>query len=179
MSSDTDWTEHLITQLTALWLRVPVLSAQEIASALHLSKNQVIGKVHRLRLPPRPSPVKPTQGVVSKRTVARRRQRQERKDAPVPPRLTVVVVTEAPRPDEPIENEGVRPTPATESVMAQSRDPTQRGLPPASFCCWPLWGFRGRPTHEYCCQAIEPKRRYCAVHNRIAFVSAPVRERAA
>lgn len=49
------WTETRITQLTALW--ASGISASQIAREMGLTKNAVVGKAHRLNLPPRPSPI--------------------------------------------------------------------------------------------------------------------------
>lgn len=50
------WTEELITALRFLWKKGH--SASLIAKTLGLTKNQVIGKVHRVGLPARPSQIK-------------------------------------------------------------------------------------------------------------------------
>lgn len=49
------WTDERITELTELWeANTPT---NEIARIMGLTKNQVIGKAHRLELPGRPSPI--------------------------------------------------------------------------------------------------------------------------
>ena len=50
------WTDNKIKQLKKLWLKGK--SAVDIAKELGISKNSVIGKVHRLELPLRQSPIK-------------------------------------------------------------------------------------------------------------------------
>lgn len=50
------WTDELISDLRLLWNKDH--SASLIGKTLGLSKNQVIGKVHRLGLRQRPSPIK-------------------------------------------------------------------------------------------------------------------------
>jgi GcrA cell cycle regulator len=50
------WTQERVEQLGALWSEG--LSTAEIGRRLGLTKNAVVGKAHRLCLPPRPSPVK-------------------------------------------------------------------------------------------------------------------------
>lgn len=50
------WTSHAIAELTRLWDEG--LSASKIAAALGTTKGSVVGKAHRLFLPPRPSPLK-------------------------------------------------------------------------------------------------------------------------
>ncbi|WP_286206883.1 GcrA family cell cycle regulator [Formicincola oecophyllae] len=51
-----DWTEDMIAKLRNLW--VQNLSTADIGRQLGVTKNAVVGKVHRLGLPPRPSPIK-------------------------------------------------------------------------------------------------------------------------
>lgn len=50
------WTEDKIKNLKKLWLKGSTTA--EIAKKLGLSKNSIIGKVHRLNLENRPSPIK-------------------------------------------------------------------------------------------------------------------------
>lgn len=51
-----EWTEELITRLRDLWSQG--LSTAEIGRQLSITKNAVVGKAHRLGLPPRPSPIR-------------------------------------------------------------------------------------------------------------------------
>lgn len=53
------WTAEKIKQLKKLWLKGK--STIEIGKELGISKNAVVGKVHRLELAARPSPIKRTQ----------------------------------------------------------------------------------------------------------------------
>lgn len=50
------WTEAQIADLKRLWTAGQ--SASQIGNALGVSKNAVIGKAHRLKLPARPSPIR-------------------------------------------------------------------------------------------------------------------------
>lgn len=50
------WTDERIDELTRLWQAGH--SASEIGKRLAVSKNAVVGKAHRLKLPSRPSPIK-------------------------------------------------------------------------------------------------------------------------
>jgi GcrA cell cycle regulator len=50
------WTPERVEQLGSLWNEG--LSTAEIGRRLGLTKNAVVGKAHRLCLPPRPSPLK-------------------------------------------------------------------------------------------------------------------------
>lgn len=61
------WTTEKIKQLKKLWQKGK--STVEIGKELGISKNAVVGKVHRLELEARPSPIKkiPSSSVVSKK----------------------------------------------------------------------------------------------------------------
>ncbi len=52
------WTTERVAELTRLW--DTGRSASEIGKMLGVSKNSVVGKAHRLKLPGRPSPIKQT-----------------------------------------------------------------------------------------------------------------------
>ncbi len=58
------WTEDKIKKLKKLWTAGKATA--EIAKALGMSKNSIIGKVHRLELTARPNPVKKEVKIVKK-----------------------------------------------------------------------------------------------------------------
>ncbi len=58
MASESTWTAEQITTLTAEWAAGK--SARAIGLLIGMPKNAVIGKAHRLNLPSRPSPIRPT-----------------------------------------------------------------------------------------------------------------------
>ena len=60
------WTEEKIKNLKKLWLKGATTA--EIAKKLGLSKNSIIGKVHRLNLETRPSPIKTNPKKIVKKT---------------------------------------------------------------------------------------------------------------
>ena len=55
MASDFDWTADAVARLRAFWQDEH--STAEIGRRMGISKNAVVGKAHRLGLPPRPSPI--------------------------------------------------------------------------------------------------------------------------
>lgn len=63
--SDDKWPLEKIDLLRSLWARGD--SGAEIGRIMGISKNAVVGKAHRLRLPPRPSPIKAGQRQYSAR----------------------------------------------------------------------------------------------------------------
>ena len=50
------WTDKMVEELKSLWQTG--LTTSEIAKQLGVSKNSIVGKVHRLSLCGRPSPIK-------------------------------------------------------------------------------------------------------------------------
>ncbi|MCQ9154145.1 GcrA family cell cycle regulator [Acidomonas methanolica] len=54
-----EWTDEVIARLQDLWSQG--LSTAEIGRQLSITKNAVVGKAHRLGLPPRPSPIRKTE----------------------------------------------------------------------------------------------------------------------
>ena len=50
------WTDEQVEQLRQMWAEG--LTANEIAKRLNVTKNSIVGKVHRLCLTARPSPIK-------------------------------------------------------------------------------------------------------------------------
>ena len=53
---DMEWNDETIARLRELWAEG--LSTAEIGRRMSVSKNAVVGKAHRLNLPPRPSPIR-------------------------------------------------------------------------------------------------------------------------
>ena len=64
------WTDDKIKLLKKLWIKGK--STVEIAKELGISKNSVIGKVHRLSLTARPSPIKKKEDVPAHKTVKKK-----------------------------------------------------------------------------------------------------------
>lgn len=57
------WTEKMVEDLRQMWIEG--LTANEIAKKLGVSKNSIVGKVHRLCLTARPSPIKRKEDTLS------------------------------------------------------------------------------------------------------------------
>ena len=149
-----DWNDEAITRLRAMWAEG--LTTAEIGRRLGVTKNAVVGKSHRLLLPPRPSPIR--------RLVAGQ--------APHPqPRRTV-------GPTLPLLNETVR-KPALTPLTATPRAPALRAVPSMAgsritTCCWPL-GEPGTPSFRFCDDPSQANKPYCMAHAALAYVK--VRDR--
>jgi GcrA cell cycle regulator len=58
LGGDSPWTDAMTLELRTLWAaKNPELPVSAIATRLRVSKNSVVGKAHRIGLPPRPSPI--------------------------------------------------------------------------------------------------------------------------
>lgn len=78
-----EWTDELIARLKELWEQG--LSTAEIGRQLSITKNAVVGKAHRLGLPPRPSPIRNKSAAESASKPARpRTTRTKKTDAETP-----------------------------------------------------------------------------------------------
>ena len=160
----TGWSDERVALLGKLWGEG--LSASQIAAILGggVTRNAVIGKVHRLGLagrvkagaPAQPRPAKPS------RPVAR------------PITLVSSVV------DEGVDSEPAR----RETPPARVDD--EIALPPServsimdlrdSMCRWPI-GDPAKPGFGFCGQRATPGVPYCAAHCRIAYQPVADRKR--
>jgi GcrA cell cycle regulator len=160
MSSDTPWTDAKIARLTQLWAEG--LATAEISRRLNLSKNAVVGKAHRLRLPERPSPIKPREGGQPHR-IAPAPPPGRHTGRPTLPRLACLqrpLAAAAATPDR-----ALLPSPNLEaSALGMPLRP--RATHP---CCWPL-GEPGSPRFRYCDEPVMAGKPYCEAHCRLAYV---------
>ena len=160
-----DWNDETIARLRTLWDEGH--STAEIGRRLNVSKNAVVGKAHRLQLPPRPSPIRrlPEGAAPARRATARR----VRGPTLPPLRPMQAPVPEAPRPVRPVEHrvEAARPASVLRSVA-----PVSGGR--VTSCCWPL-GEPGTKTFRFCDDTSVPGKPYCADHAAVAYVK--VRDR--
>ncbi len=153
MPSGHDWTEEMIARLRALWDEG--LSTAEIGRRMSLSKNAIVGKAHRLHLPPRPSPIL-LKGSGSRPS----ERRQIRKDGPSLPPLRSVADDTAPLPPPTPAPAPAKPA-APVFVRRVSHDP----------CCWPI-GEPGTRSYRTCEAPAKPGKPYCAEHAEAAYVPA-------
>lgn len=148
-----EWTEETIDRLRAFWAEGH--STAEIGRRMGVSKNAVVGKAHRLNLPPRPSPIRrDAEG-------GKRRRMPRRVHGPTLPALRT---TMAPMPQ-------AAPSPAAPERTA----PALRAVPPprpgvrAVPCCWPI-GEPGTKSFRFCDEAAVPGKPYCECHAAQAYV---------
>jgi len=150
------WTDERVEMLKKLWAEG--LSASQVAKQLGgVTRNAVIGKVHRLGLSGRATPSRPA-----------------RPKAPTPRNLTHVrgrpdpLVAE--RREETEEVEAVakpRETPR-EEVRSGSTELTTVLTLTERTCKWPI-GDPGSPDFHFCGHSADGNAPYCAEHAKLAY----------
>jgi GcrA cell cycle regulator len=144
MQATIDWTPDTIARLRALWDEG--LSTAEIGRRLGTTKNAVVGKVHRLKLRSRPTPIRRDGAGQTRRPATR-----------TPRGLPAEVI-------------GLRRSaPAERFVAPPAPRPVRLGTSP---CCWPL-GEPGKPEFRFCGDPAVAGGPYCPDHCGLAYVRKP------
>ena len=165
------WTDERVERLKTLWAEG--LSASQIAAELgSVTRNAVIGKVHRLGLSGRAKP----------QTQTPRTVQTPRHKAPAAARPTTAAPVHRAQPSRPITignvalkaadlpDEAIRevlPTPVLEPESIQFERLSILHLT-ESTCKWPV-GDPGRPDFFFCGRKSDQGIPYCAYHARIAY----------
>jgi GcrA cell cycle regulator len=138
------WTDERMEQLRVLWDRQ--LSASEIGRILGATRNAVLGKVHRMRLPSHKPVTEPSR---TKPKLKRNRNRF------VPTRL--------------YDRAPARPLPQLVDVPAQVRPRFVSIMDLKSGDCrWPI-GDPRKPTFSFCGDGVRDSSSYCAAHHQLAY----------
>lgn len=138
------WTPERIEELTQLWNAGH--SASTIGKQLGVSKNAVVGKAHRLKLPARPSPIRRK---AKSPTPARKPAPSLTPPAATPAAAVAVPVREQAKPRPPL----IRPS----------------ALPSPRKCQWPI-GDPTKPDFHFCGASAVPGKPYCDDHCAVAYV---------
>lgn len=142
------WTADRITMLETLWRAGR--SASEIAKALGgVTRNAVIGKIHRLGLAGRMPPTAP---------------RRKRTD---PSRRAPLRVAGPAKPPPPPAAPVVRARPTVAAIEAIARVFDGAALT-ARICRWPVRDSKAR-SFGYCGAAVVGKGPYCPGHHQVAY----------
>lgn len=142
------WTDERVEELKKLWSEGH--SASQIAARMGgVTRNAVIGKVHRLGLSGRAAPAKPKSVAVEKKPVV----------APV------AEAPSAPAPERPAVRNVLRDLPSIGDVDAGRLTMSNLG---AGECKWPI-GDPAAEDFHFCGQATVGGKPYCAYHAQLAF----------
>jgi len=154
------WDDPTVETLTRLWAQGD-LSAADIARRLGVSRNAVLGKVHRLGLSNRRPP---------------RVVRKPRPPAPRRPNGTCSPSPRRSRPQPPLRRSFRGEAPPSPSPAPRDELPGLvahlEELPPRT-CHWPV-GDPADPGFSFCGRAADPGP-YCLVHDRVAHRLKPAR----
>ncbi len=147
-----EWNEETILRLRGLWNEGH--STAEIGRRMGITKNAVVGKAHRLTLPPRPSPIRSTPG----RTLTRVSRRTSGPTLPPLAASNVVALG--------LEQSRTERPPTTS--RPGSAQPMRVGRR-ISSCCWPI-GEPGTSAFRFCDSDASHGKPYCRDHAQIAYV---------
>jgi GcrA cell cycle regulator len=139
------WNPENMQELTTL-VRIGNKSASEIGERFGVSRNAILGKLHRMGLslanrqaPPKPKPVK-------------------RRDTPYFQPRTNGITKARWQTNKAKQTEPVAPNNGNGVHLLELR---------ANQCRFPLWGNRERSNYQYCGCRIDPKATYCDKHRLI------------
>ncbi len=165
--SAVEWTPERIKVLMGLWEEG--LPTSEIGRRLGVTKNAVVGKVHRLGLKKRQSPIRKSSNrqplsnpssreTAGKGTVGAKKAKSA--NAPSQPQ-TVTLGSVAVNPSMPrvVPANSTRPS----GVLVQMEELT------STMCCWPE-GEPGTSNFHFCAKPSLAEKPYCAEHCERAYV---------
>ncbi|MHA6287326.1 GcrA family cell cycle regulator [Maricaulis sp. CAU 1757] len=154
------WTDERVEELKKLWS--DGLSASQIAKQLGgVTRNAVIGKVHRLGLSGRATPSRP-----ARRTVK-----------PSRPRTTATPVASAPSVSRQAPAAPAPSTPApVEPAVLPSGDLATVLTLRDSMCKWPI-GDPAQASFRFCGHKTESGQAYCHAHSDMAYQPSQKRRR--
>lgn len=156
------WTDDRVATLTKLWAEG--LSASQIAKQLGgVTRNAVIGKVHRLGLSGRakPSRPKPAKTKTAPRTTAKRKTSRS---APRTTASTASAAATKPAPEQlPVSVEPpLEAKPLKDGSYATILTLTDH------MCKWPI-GDPGADEFRFCGRKTDPDEPYCTPHSMVAY----------
>ena len=154
------WTDDRVELLKKLWAEG--LSASQIAGKMGgVTRNAVIGKVHRLGLSGRATPAKPVRG-----------------RAPNQPTTTQAATTPKPAPSFRPQTQvrPVIPSPeVSEPLVLDTGDKTTVATLNRNMCKWPI-GDPAKEDFHFCGQPSDSGKPYCSYHAHVAFQPAQRRQ---
>ncbi|MEE9273414.1 MAG: GcrA family cell cycle regulator [Robiginitomaculum sp.] len=149
------WTEERVKVLTKLWMNG--LSASQVAKQLGgVTRNAVIGKVHRLGLSGRAKPSRLTKRTRKTSTTTRRRS-----VAKVSPRTPKQVITTPPPLEAKLMDNG-----EYANILSVTEN----------MCKWPI-GDPSSANFRFCGRGVSKDEPYCKAHAQLAYQ--PARKRGA
>ncbi len=153
------WSDESVEQLRQMW--ADGLTANEIAKKLGVTKNAIVGKVHRLCLKARPSPIK-TKGP------------DDVEENVVVTEVVETVIEETPIEIVEEEPEVIAETPVKPETKAGKAENIKLVDLDSHTCRWPI----GDPRDDdfcFCGKKVKAGQTYCDEHSAMAYVKATKR----
>ncbi|MBT6312584.1 MAG: global cell cycle regulator GcrA-like protein [Alphaproteobacteria bacterium] len=152
------WTPERIAKLEELWAEG--LSTAEIGRRLGVSKNAVVGKAHRMKLPGRQSPIE------SKRKAKPAAAKAPAAAAAKPKPAAKPAAAAKPAPKKAAAKAAPEPSPEAAKTKADHQKTKQKRSGPV--CQWPI-GDPRLPGFHFCTDEATPGKPYCEHHCSIAY----------
>lgn len=171
------WTEQMVEDLRKMWKEG--LTTGEIGKRLNVSKNSIVGKVHRLGLSGRPSPIKKKSDVETpletvKETTNPALDKAEKKTVE-PAKVAAPAKAQAPKSVE-ADKKASAPAPKDFEPRFSSRDHEKKNNGCVSLtdldshtCRWPIGDPKDENFH-FCGKKIKIGQTYCDEHSAVAYV---------
>ena len=155
------WTEDRVAILTKLWAEG--LSASQIAKELgEVTRNAVIGKVHRLGLSGRAKPSRPKRKAAAPKAASKT-------TAKAAPKARTPRAPSAPRTPQQIVEAAAVPAPPPLEAKKMSNGEFATGLTITDHMCkWPI-GDPSKSEFRFCGRKTDPDEPYCVAHSRVAY----------
>ncbi len=162
------WTDEMVDQLRAMWAEG--LTTGEIGKRLGVSKNSIVGKVHRLGLSGRPSPIKKKEDADSEAApAAELKTVKEKPTKELKPHKTKVEKA-MPEPAAKVDIKAMEreSEPQTAAVHTRNGKTMLTDLDNHT-CRWPLGDPKDENFH-FCGRKVRIGQTYCDEHANIAYV---------
>jgi len=159
------WTDEMVDELKKLWQKG--MTTSEIAKLLGVSKNSVVGKVHRIGLSARPSPIKTKPDEAEE--VAAPSVKKKCRKAVSPAEKTVEKEADSSDLSADVKEECVPSENCAVKTNTASSSITKLTDLDSHTCRWPIGDPKDENFH-FCGNKVKTGQTYCDEHAAIAYV---------
>ncbi len=162
------WTDEMVDQLREMWKQG--LTTGEIGKRLGVSKNSIVGKVHRLGLSGRPSPIKKKDETEAP---AEKKEATENVAKATKPKVEKAPVPKTPK----VEKKAEEKVEVEEKIEISAPAPHHHNGKTSltdldnHTCRWPIGDPKDENFH-FCGRKVRIGQTYCDEHANIAYVKA-------
>ncbi len=157
------WTDQMVEDLKRMWEEG--LTTGEIGKRLGVSKNSIVGKVHRLQLSGRPSPIKKKNAPAEENTTPKAAKAEK-----PAPQINKPKEEKAPAKEEEVVVEVSAPISVPEpKIQVKPSGKTMLTDLDNHTCRWPIGDPKDENFH-FCGRKVKIGQTYCEEHANIAYV---------